>query len=89
MKTLIIYNNTGYAYQQITGSYTVPEKISFLETEIPDGKILTSIDMSVTPNVAIVADTPLTDIEIADAKIATLELENADINYALMAGGLL
>jgi len=91
MKTLILYDNTGYIYLQMTSStYRAPQGgINYLEVEIPEGKLITGVDLTVTPNVAVFEDIPQTDIEIADAKIATLELENADINYALMAGGLL
>lgn len=90
MKTLIIYDNTGYIYFQMTNGYRVPEGgLDFLEIEIPEGKIVKSVDISVMPNVAIFEDIPKSDIEIATTKITELEKEAADINYALMMGGLI
>lgn len=74
MKTLIFYDNTGYIYMQITGSYRVPEGgIQFLETEIPEGKILKGIDISVTPHQPIFEDIPLSDIDSLKQQIADLQ----------------
>jgi hypothetical protein len=90
MSTLLIYDSTGQIFSSpITGSYTTPQgSLQFLEVEIPGGKILTGVDTSVTPNVPVYEDIPQSDQEIADANIAALEAENANINYALMMGGL-
>ncbi len=41
VETLVIYDGTGYVYMQMTGSYRVPEGgLQYLETEIPEGKII-------------------------------------------------
>lgn len=91
MTTLIIYDSTGTIFSSpIMGGYQKPQgDLKFLEVEIPEGKILKGVDVSITPNVAILEDIPQTDIELANEKIDELETENASINYALMMGGLI
>lgn len=63
MKTLIIYDTTGYIIQQITGSYRVPIGIPYLELDeaICKGKIIDKIDINVTPNVPIFIDLSKTE----------------------------
>lgn len=67
MKTLIIYDETGYVIQQITGSYRVPQGIPYLEVEVPVGKRVVmgiGVDVSVTPHQAILEDIPPSEIEV-------------------------
>lgn len=65
MKTLVIYDNSGYIYIQMSGAYIKPQGgINYLEVEIPDGKILKGIDTSVIPNIPIYEDIPITEIDI-------------------------
>ncbi len=73
MKSLAIYDNTGTIYLQMNDTYIAPESIEFLEVEIPDGKILKSIDTSVTPNVAVFEDTPLSDIDSLKQQLEDLQ----------------
>ena len=77
VKTLLIYDTTGYIYFQMSGSYRTPIGITFLEIEIPADKILTGIDISVTPNIPIYEDIPKTELELAKGRIESLE------NYVL------
>ncbi len=75
MKTLILYDNTGYIYLQFTGgTYRIPQGgIQYLETEIPNGKIATRIDISTTPHKPVLEDMPKTEIEVAQERIQALE----------------
>lgn len=87
MKTLIIHDNTGYIISSITGNYRVPVGIPYLEVEIPEDKQIKitngiGVDVTVTPNVVILEDIPLTDIE-------TLQAQNAQMLMALVQGGLM
>lgn len=86
MKTLIIYDNTGYIFLQITGSYQTPQGgVQYIETEIEDGKILKSVDVTVTPNVPIYENIPLSETELLKQKVA--EQESALIELATLVGG--
>lgn len=82
MKTMIIYDTTGYIIKQVTGSpesYYIPVGIPYLELdeETYKGKIIDKIDVSVMPNVPIFLDLPKTETQILQEKIADLE------NYVL------
>lgn len=83
MKTLIIYDNKGQIFSKMAGSYLLPQGgIQYLEVEIPDGKRIKSgigIDVSVTPNVAILEDIPKTQEQILGETVSKLSLENADL----------
>lgn len=61
-KTLIIYDSTGYIISQQSGDPAPqePQGIPFLWVEIPEGKRVTKIDTTVTPNVAVYGITPPT-----------------------------
>jgi len=77
----------GYILQQITGSYHIPIGVPFLEIEIPEGKQIKltdgiGVDVSVTPNQAILEDIPPTQVE-------SLESQVADLTYQLMVKGVL
>lgn len=86
-KTLIIYDETGYIIQQITGSYRLPQGVPYLELDIPEGKQLKvtngiGVDISVTPHQAILEDIPPTEVE-------SLETQLAQLQYELMMNGVL
>jgi hypothetical protein len=90
MNTLIIYDNNGQIFSQITGAYLVPNGgIQYLEIEVPQGKSVSSVDTTVAPHKVILEDIPPTESELLKNKVTQLEAENANINYALMMGGLI
>jgi hypothetical protein len=70
MKTLIIYDNTGYIYFQMSGNYKVPQGgMQFIEIEIPNEKILKSIDVSIVPHKPIYEDTPIPEMQIVKQQL--------------------
>lgn len=75
IKTLIIYDTTGYIIQQMSGSYRVPVGIPYLEIDMDNykGKIIDKIDVSVTPNVPIFMELPKTDLQSALERVEALE----------------
>ncbi|OOM77831.1 hypothetical protein CLPUN_21360 [Clostridium puniceum] len=73
MKTLALYDNTGYIYLQMAGSYRTPQGgILYLEVEIPEGKTLKSIDTTAKPNIPVYEDIPLTEIEKVNTQMTTI-----------------
>ncbi|SFC63785.1 hypothetical protein [Clostridium uliginosum] len=71
MKTLIIYDNTGNIFLQMGVSYRVPEGgIQYLETEIPEGKLIKNIDISVTPHKPVLEDIPKSQIKLLQEELA-------------------
>lgn len=87
MKTLLIYDSTGTIFSSpITGSYRQPQGVlQYLETEIPDGKYVTKVNVTVTPNVPIYEDIPLSETELLKQKVAEQEL--AILELASLVGG--
>jgi hypothetical protein len=74
MNTLIIYDNSGYIYLQITGSYRAPQGgLNYLEVQMPDGNILKSIDTNITPNVPVYEDIPVSEIDNLKQQVADLQ----------------
>jgi len=74
MNTLIIYDSTGYA---ITWGVGIREPIGIphLWVEIPAGKQLKitdgiGVDVSVTPNVAILEDIPPAEMQLLQATVS-------------------
>lgn len=86
IKTLIIYDNAGFIFLQISGNYEMPKGgVQFLEVEIPQGKYLKSIDVTVTPNTPIYEDIPQTDMEQIKSETELLKgcvMELANIVYS-------
>ena len=73
--TLIIYDNKGRIFSQITDSYLVPNGgVQYLEIEIPTGKMLTGVDTTVTPHVAILEDMPPSEVESLKQQVDELTL---------------
>ncbi len=63
MKTLVIYDSTGYILSQMSGDAREPVGIPFIWTEIPEGKRVVAIDVTKTPHEPILEDYPQPDIE--------------------------
>jgi len=83
MQTLVIYDNQGRIFTQITGNYLVPNGgIQYLEVEVPEGKTVTGVDVSETPHQAILEDIPPSQVEVLQSQVA-------DLTYQLMMKGVL
>ena len=82
MTTLIIYDSTGYIYNQIQGSYRTPIGLTCLEVEIPQGQQAVSVDVTVTPNVPVFADLPKSETQILQEQV-----NNLNIALAALMGG--
>lgn len=82
MKTLIIYDETGYILSTRNGGEGVrkPVGVPFLNIEIPEGKRVKidengiGVDISVTPHQLILEDIPPNEVEILRDKTQELEL---------------
>lgn len=63
MNTLVIYDNSGKIFFQVTGDVQEPDGIPFLWVQVPHGKIVQRIDVSVEPHEPILSDLPKSEIE--------------------------
>lgn len=86
MKTLVFYDNNGKIFYMTTGSYEIPNGgIQYLETEIPSGKMLVSIDVSDHKN-----PTPIfEDIPEDETSKRLSELEEEDMALAMTLDDIL
>ncbi|WP_238915107.1 hypothetical protein [Clostridium sp. YIM B02555] len=85
MKTLLIYDDTGFIYVQITGSYRTPEgALQFIEIEIPKGKIITGVDISATPHAPIFEDIPKTDLEKTQDQLLETQAQLANLQEQIL-----
>jgi hypothetical protein len=93
MITRVIYDTTGLIISQMQGSdLPVITGVPYLEVEIPDGKYIVSINMSVTPNIPIYEDLPKSDLQkqvddltlqVAEAKQDNTNLSEIVLDLAL------
>ncbi|PYG84974.1 hypothetical protein LY28_03432 [Ruminiclostridium sufflavum DSM 19573] len=88
MITRIIYDKRGQIISQIQGSdlYT-PVGIPYLDIEIPEGKYVTGIDVSATPNVAVFEDLQKTEIQNLKEENTKIKLALAEL-AEMVAGGV-
>lgn len=79
MKTLIIYDTEGYIIFQGSGDVREPAGIPFLWVDVPQGKRITGVDVTVTPNVAILEDIPKSQTQLLQEQIDSLTMAMAEM----------
>ena len=86
-KTLLVYDLNGKIWVQITGFYAQPEGLPYLEIEIPEGKIVTGVDVSGDEHIPIFEDLPKTETQLLQEQLAELAVES-DYRLSLLELGL-
>jgi hypothetical protein len=77
--TLIIYDNNGKIWIQMSGVYDVPVGLNYLEVEVPAGKYPVSVDVSGTEPTVIYADYPKSETAILKEQVEALTLALAEM----------
>ncbi|WP_313132657.1 hypothetical protein [Anaerocolumna sp.] len=77
--TLVIYDGTGHIIFQGSGDVREPVGIPFLWAEVPEGKRVTGVDVTVTPNIAILEDIPKSETQILKEQVDSLTVAMAEI----------
>lgn len=72
MQTLLIYDNSGTIWVNVTGDYAVPDGLPYIETEIPAGYYAKSVDTGTKEPV--LAEFPKSE---TDQRLAALEAQIA------------
>lgn len=79
MKTLLIYDSTGYIWVNISGDYRLPEGLPYVETEVPEGYYAESVNPATGEPV--LAEIPKSqqelEMEALKARVAELEAVQA------------
>jgi len=88
MTTLLIYDNMGCVYLQVRGSYRIPQgEIQYIEIEIPEGKILKSIDTTTTQHIPLYEDLPISESDILKQQLTETQnilTEFVDMKYNML-----
>jgi len=90
MKTLIIYDTTGYVINNITGNYRVPVGVPYLEVDVPEGKhinLSAGVDVSVAPHEVVLEDIPPSEIELVRLEMARNNAEMFE-TIIMLTGGM-
>lgn len=91
IKTLIVYDTTGYILSIVTDSYHIPTGVPFLEVEIPNGKRLSTVggigvDVSKTPHQVILEDIPPSEIDILKEENVRIKQSMAELAELILGG---
>lgn len=87
--TLIIYDDHGKIFSQISGSYSIPQGgVQFLETEVPEGKYIVGVNVSAIPHQAILEDVPPSEVEQLRLEIAQANTELFEMMLMLSGGAV-
>ena len=83
MKTLFIYDNEGVILSQQSGQPAprLPVGVPYIYEEVPEGKRVTGVDISVTPAKLILEDIPPSEID-------QLKQTVADLTEIVLSGGM-
>lgn len=82
MDTLIVYDNTGKIFYQMTNQYPLPgEGIQHMETVVPEGKVVVKVDTSVNPHKVVLDDIPPSEMD-------QLKQTVADLTEIVLSGGM-
>lgn len=84
MKTLIIYDESGYVLDETIGqpSPREPVGVPFLWVDIPENKYVVSVDTSVSPHQVILEDVAPTEVDLLKAQNTELMLAVAELGIS-------
>lgn len=87
MKTLIIFDDGGTIYYQVTGDFITPQGgIQYLILEVPEGKYISGVDLSGETPQAILSDFPKSENEQLKENINDLQLALAELAETILGG---
>lgn len=84
MKTLIIYDNTGFIISQMQGSdLREPVGLPFIYIEVPQGKMLRSVDVSGTEHKPVYEDLPKPETQKLQELVDQLIIDNLNMQQQI------
>lgn len=81
---LIIHDSEGKVYFAGTGFSAPSGTLSYLETEVPDGKYFDGVDTSVNPPQPIFKDIPKSEMQLLKEQIEQLKSDNDILAGSIM-----
>lgn len=90
IKTLFIHDNEGVILSQQSGQPAprLPVGVPYIYEEVPEGKRVTGVDVSVTPNKLILEDIPPSETDMLKSKVDAQEIALMEL-AEIIAGGAL
>lgn len=85
VNTLIIYDNHGVIFHQVTGDFATPSGLQHIIIEIPEGKYAESVDTRFTTHVVVLNDFQKSETEQLREELAITQQALND----LILGGVL
>jgi hypothetical protein len=79
MKTLIIYDDSGKIWVQMSGNYTIPVGLNYIEVEIPEGKYPVSVDVSGEEPSIVYGEYPKSETALLKEQVDSLTLALAEM----------
>jgi hypothetical protein len=76
--TRIIYDTAGVKICEVDGTQYTPNGVPYIDVEVPSGKYVASVDVSVTPNVAVFADISKSELQILKETVDALILASLE-----------
>ncbi|MDF2984722.1 MAG: hypothetical protein K0R50_232 [Eubacterium sp.] len=84
MKTLVIYDETGFIISQMQGSdLREPVGLPFMYIEVPQGKMFRSVDVSGTENKPVYEDLPKPETQKLQELVDQLIIDNLNMQQQI------
>jgi len=77
--SLVIYDEEGFILSQMSGSVREPVGVPFIWVVVPEGKVLTGINVSGEVHVPIFTDIPKSETELLKEQVNNLTLAYAEM----------
>ena len=77
--TLIIFDDNGKIWVQMSGAYDVPTGLNYIEVEIPNGKYPVSVNVSSESPTVVYAEFPKSETAVLKEQVDTLTLALAEM----------
>ena len=88
IKTLVIYDNYGKIFSQVTGDYIKPSGLQHLEVEVPQNKTISGVEVSVSPHRVILEDIPPSETDLLRIETAESNAELFELIFNMQTGGM-
>jgi hypothetical protein len=79
MRTLIIYDDTGFIISQMAGDVREPVGIPFLWVEVPQGIYITRVDVSEEEHKPIYENFPKSEVTLLQEQVDALNIAIAEM----------
>lgn len=73
MQTLLIYDETGFIYVQMSGDFREPQGLKYIITTIPDGQMIDRIKLDPKGDSVVFKAIPKTNLQLMQEQLETVQ----------------